>query len=96
MGQLFIQRPYSGLARYNDYGDTMTCCCDRLPSNVPGEYFHKKKTNASGQAKVAHFLNPVVAVMRKELDESRYVRVHCSFQSTSSCIFLTVNALNYC
>ena len=35
--------------------------------------------------------------MRKNPEASqKYVRLHCSFQSTSSCNFTTVNALNEC
>jgi hypothetical protein len=83
----------------NGFGATMTCRRDRLPGGVPGEYFHKKKTGTGPVTKAARFLQPVVAVLKKQVpanEGSNYTRVHCSFQSTSSCNFTTVNALNRC
>jgi hypothetical protein len=106
--KVFRERPHSTWDNYfsgdkvlnwlgaNNFAATMTCRRDRLPGEVPGEYFHKKKTDASQRSKAARFLSPVVAVMRNETDDVEYVRMHCSFQSTSSCNFTTVNALNEC
>ena len=71
-----------------------------------------KKTDSSDRTTVARFLNPVVAVKKvaaktekvtnddseeeeKELSKA-FERVHVSFQSTSSCNFSTINALNSC
>jgi hypothetical protein len=54
----------------NGVGAIMSCCHDWLPSNVTGEYFHKKKIDASAWSKAARFLHPVVSVLRKE----EYVR----------------------
>jgi hypothetical protein len=59
----------------NGFGATMTCCCDPLPSIVPGEYFHKKKTKSSACSNAARFLHLVVSVLRKE----EYLRVLCTF-----------------
>ena len=78
----------------NGFSATMTCRRDRLPSGVPGKYLHKQKTLASHRTKIARFLQPVVAI--KEDKDELYRRVHCSFQSTSSCNISTVNALNEC
>ena len=57
----------------NGFGCTMTCRRDRLPSGVPGKYWHKEKTDSSQQAKVARFFQPVVAI--KDV-EKNMVRVH--------------------
>ena len=78
----------------NGFSATMTCRRDRLPSGVPGKYLHKQKTLASQRTKIARFLQPVVAI--KEDEDRSFRRVHCSFQSTSSCNISTVNALNEC
>ena len=80
------------------YGCTMTCRRDRLPAEIPSYNLHKKQTDSSKKCKVARFFQPVVAVKKVEacnFNES-YQRVHVSFQSTSSCNFATVNALNEC
>jgi len=78
----------------NGFGATMTCRRDCLPFGVPGRYFHKQKTLSSQRTKVARFLQPVIAI--KEDEDALFRRVHCSFQSTSSCNISTVNALNKC
>jgi len=80
-----------------------------LPADIPGKYLHKEKTDASHRTKVARFLQPVVAVKgcpaielepatdnKPAVMSKPYLRVHCSFQSTSSTNFSTVNALNSC
>ena len=76
----------------------MTCCRDHLPKNIPGEYFHKKKTTSDSGAKVARFHQPICAMktVMPEGDKEAYERVHVSFQSASSCNLSTVNALNEC
>ena len=80
------------------FGATMTCWRDRLPSGVPGKYWHKQRTNTSKRTKVARFFQPIVAVKDHEATEDHcaYMRVHVSFQSTSSCNISTVNALSKC
>ena len=60
----------------------------------PREISSQKKTLTSHRTKTARFLQPVVAI--KECKNELYRRVHCSFQSTSSCNISTVNALNEC
>ena len=76
----------------------MTCRRDRLPSGVPGKYWHKEKTDNGPQAKVARFFQPVVAIkdVEQKNGKSAYRKMHVSFQSTSSCNISTVNALNTC
>ena len=44
------------------FGATMTCRQDRLPSDVPGHYLHKKKTIVDDRTKMARFLPPIVLV----------------------------------
>ena len=40
----------------------MNCFRDRLPSNIPPQYFHKIKTDFKNQAKAYLFLHPFVAL----------------------------------
>jgi hypothetical protein len=76
------------------FGMTTTLRRDRMPKPVPNIFFHVKKTNPKDRrVKVAKFLNPIVAV-KKVNDESLLQLT--SFQSTSSCNFLSVNAYNAC
>jgi hypothetical protein len=74
------------------------CRRDRLPGGIPAKFLHKKKTDTSARTRAARYLNPVVAVKHVEATAStkKYKCVHVSFQSTSSCNILTVNALNEC
>ena len=65
---------------------------------IPAEYLCKKKTDNKLRAKVARFNDPInlVKVVEAEGDKKGFSRVHCSFQSTSSCNISSVNALNEC
>ena len=72
------------------FGLTMTCRRDRLPKNVPREYFHHKKVLVNKRTRSARFEQPIVAV--KKINQS--VLTVTSFQSTSSCNIASVNALN--
>lgn len=106
--KIFREKPHSTWDNYfsgdkifdylgaNGYAATMTNRRDRLPSDVPGEYFQKKKTDSGRRSKAARFLNPITAVKTVDAtaETKAYRRVHCSFQSTSSCNISTVNALN--
>jgi len=74
------------------FGVTMTCRRDRLPNNVPKEYFHHKKVQVVSTTKAARFQQPVVAVKW----QGQSVMALTTFQSTSSCNFLSVNAINDC
>ena len=94
---------FSGCQIFNWMGEegyetTMTTRRDRLPSGVRGDYFHKKGTNSNDRTKAARFLHPIVATRKVPASGNKkaYERVHCSFQSTSSCNIATVNALNTC
>ena len=83
------------------YASTSTCWRDLLPGeNIPGQYWHKKKTDASLRTKVARYLHPVVGVKRVPRNEGTgdmsYEIVHTSFQSTSSCNITCVNSLSRC
>ena len=82
----------------NGYACTMKCRRDRLPSGVPGKFFHKKRTDGSNKSRVAQFFQPVVAVneVAAEGDKLAYRKFYVSSQSTSSCNIQTVNALNEC
>jgi hypothetical protein len=73
-------------------GGIMTAARNCLPRDIKSEYLHKAKTApGSKQAKIARYINPIVAVKNSA---SGYQQVHVSFQSTSSCNISTVNALN--
>ena len=73
------------------FGLTMTCRRDRLPEGVKGEYMHKKKTDhVTDRTKVAKFIEPVILVQEK----NDYEVVLTSFQSTSSCNIMSVNAIS--
>jgi hypothetical protein len=75
------------------FGMTTTLRRDRFPKEVPKEFFHGKKTTPKDQrAKVAKFLPPIVAI--KKIDNG--VLQLTSFQSTSCCNILSVNAYNQC
>jgi hypothetical protein len=81
------------------FGVTMTCRRDRLPNGVPSDNMCKKKTTNDPRPKAARFNQPINLVKIVEGDGANkkgYVRVHTTFQSTSSCNISTVNALNEC
>ena len=75
----------------------MTCRRYRLPKDIPVKQLHKAKTTHQDRPRAARFLNPIVAVKyvhrRTTLDKS-YMKMHVSFQSTSSCNISHVNALS--
>jgi len=107
--QVFREKPHTTWDNYfsgdkisdwagqNGFGATMTCRRDRLPIRGD-EVLHKKKTDSGKRPKAARFQQPITAVKTVEANGSsqKYTRVHCSFQSTSSCNISTVNALNGC
>ncbi len=71
------------------FGLTTTCRRDRLPKGIKGEYMHKGKTDVvTTRSKCARYIEPVILV--KEFDN--YEIVLTSFQSTSSCNIMSVNA----
>jgi hypothetical protein len=107
--KIFSEKPHSTWDDYfsgdhimnwlgnNGLAAAMTCCQDRFPATIPGEYFPKKKTETTARSKAARFLNKGSAVMRKKNadNQTNYVRLHCAFQSISTCNISTVNALNH-
>lgn len=81
------------------FGFTSTCRRDRLPKGIPSKYLHKGKTDSSARPKAARFEEPIFAVKLLKQDPADKNRVTgamqlTSFQSTSSCNFTSVNALN--
>ena len=76
------------------YGMTSTLRRDRVPADIPNKYVNTKKTQAHcKRAKVAKFLQPIVVT--KKVDDDILLQL-CTFQSTSSCNFLSVNAYDKC
>jgi hypothetical protein len=110
--QIFKKKPHSTWDNFfsgdkicdhvgeNGFGVTMTCRRDRLPNGVPADNLCKKKTSNEARPKAARFNQPINLVKIVAADEPAnkkgYVRVHTTFQSTSSCNISTVNALNEC
>jgi hypothetical protein len=110
--QIFKKKPHSTWDNFfsgdqicdhagaNGFGMTMTCRRDRLPNGIPAENMCKKKTSNEARPKAARFNQPINLVKIVPPDEAAnrkgYVRVHTTFQSTSSCNISTVNALNEC
>jgi hypothetical protein len=75
------------------FGMTSTLRRDCFPQGVLKYFFHgQKMTPKDNRAKVAKFLMPIVAT--KNIDNG--VLQLTSFQSTSCCNFLSVNAYNQC
>ena len=74
------------------FGATMTCRRDRLPNDVPKNYFHHAKVEVNPRTKATRFAQPIVAVKK----HGQSVMVMTSFQSTSSCNVLSVNGINGC
>jgi len=75
------------------FGLTMTCRRDRLPAKVPGKYLHKQKTTVNPRSKAARFLKPIFC--QKNHGDDGQIQL-TSFQSTSSCNIVHVNAVNEC
>ena len=110
--QIFKKKPHSTWDNFfsgdqicdhvggNGFGVTMTCRRDRLPNGIPADNMCKKKTSNEARPKAARFNQPINLVKIVTADEAAnrkgYVRVHTTFQSTSSCNISTVNALNEC
>ena len=76
----------------------MTCRRNRLPNDILPKYLHSMRTTARRETKVTRFFEPVFAVKYIEVtnDSEEYTHYHISFQSSWSCNFTTVNALNSC
>ena len=81
------------------FGGTMTCRRDRTMEDVPKEYLHIKKTVSDARSKAARFNEPITVTKEtlftvSDTERKPYMRVHVSFQSTSSTNISTVNAIN--
>lgn len=73
------------------FGLTTTCRRDRLPRKIEDKYMHKGKTpTVTDVTKVARFIEPVILVKTTDTHEV----VLTSFQSTSSCNIISVNAFS--
>lgn len=76
------------------YGMTTTLRRDRFPSGVPKKFFHFQKTQpGAARPRAAKYIAPIVAV--KKVHHGSLMQL-TSFQSTSSCNFLSVNAYDSC
>ena len=89
----------------------MTCSRDQLPEEIEVQYLHKKKYSPD-KTKVERLFNTFVSnnntkkvVEKRTCDNGDYIEhviktafkcVHVSFQSTSTCNIVTVDALNIC
>ena len=72
------------------FGFTSTVARNRLPKGVPEKFWCKGKTGSTQRSKHARYENPVFAIK----EHAGSTMAITSFQSTSSCNFGTVNALN--
>ena len=94
-----------------EFGLLTTVRRSRLPRHIPVQHLHKESTPPRDpRAKLARFLNPIIAVQKVSLDPPEsssasglqdttttsisYHKVHVSFQSTSLCNIAGVNMLN--
>jgi hypothetical protein len=95
--QIFTARPHSTWDNFfsgdqifdwlgeKGFAATMTCCRDHLPSEVPNEYLHAKKTVSDTRSRAAQFNEPVVTAVKQTLftleDTVRlpFKHVHVSF-----------------
>ena len=83
------------------FGLTTTVRRDRLPKDIPAKYVMKEKTDSSARPKAARFQQPIFClkehtVTNEEASISKSMLQLCSFQSTSSCNIMCINALNSC
>ena len=69
---------------------TMTCARNKLPNGVPSKYWHKEQTKADARSRAARWLKPIFAIKEHKGSTLQF----CSFQSTSSCNIVSVNAIN--
>ena len=90
----FCSEQSLNIAGERNCGAIFTNARTRLPPEIAMKYLHKEKTSpVQKHAKTARMLQPIIAVKN---DKHDFQRVHVSFQSTSSCNIVTVNALNDC
>ena len=85
-------------AASHGFGLTMTCRRDRLPSGINSKYLHKEKTDSSARPRAARFLQPIFCIKQYQSQQNgtpNSIQL-TSFQSTSSCNIIHVNAINSC
>ena len=76
------------------FGLTMTCRRDRLPKGIPRMYLHQQKTTVNPRSRAARFERPIFCIKEHTVDGHVGTIQLTSFQSTSSCNIIHVNALN--
>ncbi len=74
-------------------GISMTTRRDRTPTGIPAKYLCKVKMPVDPRSKAARFMRPIFCI--KKYNENSYAQL-TSFQSTSSCNIIHVNAINSC
>ena len=73
------------------FGLTMTVRRDRLPADIPNKHLQKQKTDSSARPRAARFQHPIFCVKKAGNGGTMQLT---SFQSTSSCNIMHVNAIN--
>lgn len=73
---------------------TVTCGRDRFPRGMPSKCMCKLDTNSTARPKAARLENPILPT--KKVEGTGSVLQFATFQSTSSCDFTHVNAVNQC
>ena len=85
-----LGEPIAHYAGEAGFGLNVTNRCNRLPASIKGHYLQKKKVEVNKRTKCARYIEPIIAVQKIE----HYDIVLTSFQSTSSCNIMCVNAIN--
>ena len=73
------------------FGLTMTCRRDRLPKGIPKKYLCKEKTAVNKRSRAARWMHPIFCI--KQHQNGALIQL-TTFQSTSSCNLIHVNAVN--
>jgi len=73
------------------FGLAMTCRRDRLPSRMPRKHLCKEKTAVDKRSQAARWMHPIFLL--KEHQSGALIQL-TTFQSTSSCNLIHVNAVN--
>ena len=74
------------------FGLTMTCRRDRLPSTMPRKHLCKSKTAVTKRSRAARWMHPIFC-LRQHQPTGALIQL-TTFQSTSSCNLIHVNAVN--
>jgi len=73
------------------FGLTMTCRRDRLPKTIPKKHLCKDKTQVNKRSRAARWMHPIFCI--REHQSGALIQL-TTFQSTSSCNLIHVNAIN--